>query len=145
MAGAIELLLPAIAPGRVDILCVAFGVNDTTAFRRHHQWLADLGELLRQLHARVQPACILLAGVPPLQQFPALPWPLRSVLGMKAASLDRGLARLAKAWPNCYHVPMAASLNRDGLMASDGYHPSAAGCTSWASWLAQAVPAQWKA
>jgi hypothetical protein len=62
------------------------------------------------------------------------------VLGLKAASLDRALARLATERLNTIHVPLPATLSHARYMAHDGYHPSAAGCCYWADKLVAAVP-----
>jgi lysophospholipase L1-like esterase len=134
-------LLPRIPASPVDIACVAFGVNDSTSFRRHAQWRTDILDTLDLLQQSARPRLILLAGVPPLATFPALPWPLRQVLGMKAASLDRALANIARDRPATIHVPFPASLSNPAYMASDGYHPSAAGCRYWAGILIGAIPA----
>jgi lysophospholipase L1-like esterase len=139
-AQALHTLGPTIADSPIDIVVVAFGVNDSTGFRRYAQWQSDVQNLLDLLQKRVQPRLTLLSGVPPLGAFPALPSPLREVLGLKAASLDRGLVRLAARRPATIHVPLPQNLSDPGLMARDGYHPSAAGCRLWAATLAAAVP-----
>ncbi len=133
-------LLPHIPASPVDIACIAFGVNDSTSFRRHAQWRADILAMLELLQQSARPRLILLSGVPPLATFPALPWPLRQVLGMKAASLDRALADIARARPATIHVPFPATLSDPAYMASDGYHPSAAGCRYWAGIMVEAIP-----
>ncbi|MDB5798824.1 MAG: hydrolase family protein [Paucimonas sp.] len=138
---AASLLLPRLQQSQVDIACIAFGVNDSTAFRRHTAWRSAVAGLLDQVESRLQPRHILLSGVPPLSAFPALPWPLRTVLGLKSASLDRALASLAQSRSRTSHVPLPRQLADPALMASDGYHPSAAGCALWGGLLAAACPA----
>lgn len=139
-AQALTLLLPSISPARVDVACIAFGVNDSTSFRSHSRWRADILALLDKLQQTSHPRVILLSGVPPMASFPALPWPLRRVLGMKAASLDRALASIAAQRPATIHVPFEPSLSKPENMARDGYHPSAAGCRYWAENLVKALP-----
>lgn len=139
-AQALTDLLPTIPDTSVDIACIAFGVNDSTSFRRQSRWRDDILTMIDTLQRRTQPRLILLAGVPPLATFPALPAPLRQVLGMKAASLDRGLAAIARQRPDTLHVPFPPGLNGPAYMARDGYHPSAAGCRYWADILIRALP-----
>lgn len=131
-------LLPLVPPQPVDLALVAFGVNDTTAFRRVDQWRRDVLALLDALQSRCNPRLILLSGVPPVGRFPALPQPLRAVMGMKAAALDRTLAALAQMRPATVYVPLQLDTRDPALMAHDGYHPSAAGCSAWAGLLAAA-------
>ncbi|WP_194715570.1 SGNH/GDSL hydrolase family protein [Noviherbaspirillum soli] len=130
-----QALLPLVPAQRIDVLLVAFGVNDSTAFRSSARWLGDLSLLLASLREKCDPAVVLLAGVPPLARFPALPQPLRWVLGLKAAQLDQAAAGMA----DVRHVPMQSHADLAGMMAIDNYHPSALGCAAWARELAQAV------
>jgi lysophospholipase L1-like esterase len=132
-------LLPLVPAGPVDLLLVAFGVNDSTSFHSSTRWQADLSLLLESLRQRCGPRLALLSGVPPMGRFPSLPQPLRWVLGLKAAALDRAAASLAAASPGMLHVPMRLDTSAPGLMASDNYHPSAAGCAAWRRELAQAA------
>jgi lysophospholipase L1-like esterase len=125
----------------VDVLLVAFGVNDAVAFRPVGAWQRDVLALLGQLRERCRPQTVLLSGVPPMQEFPALPYPLRWVMGLKAAALDRGLQALARRDRTLRHVPLVLNTRNDAsLAAEDGYHPSAKGCRAWAVLLAQACP-----
>lgn len=135
---AMQHLLPLVPAQPVDLALVAFGVNDTTAFRRVDRWRRDVVALLDALHTRCSPRLILLSGVPPVGRFPALPQPLRAVMGMKAAALDRALAALAQSRTATVYVPLQLNTRDPALMAHDGYHPSAAGCSAWAGLLAAA-------
>jgi lysophospholipase L1-like esterase len=135
---AIEQVLPMIPQQPVDIALVAFGVNDTTAFHSVARWRADLHDLLAALELRCAPRLVLLSGVPLLAHFPALPQPLRWVMGLKAQALDATARELATALPHTRYVPLALDPTDPGMMARDGYHPSAQGCTAWAQLLASA-------
>ncbi|HYD78893.1 MAG TPA: SGNH/GDSL hydrolase family protein [Paucimonas sp.] len=134
---AIEQVLPEVPPQSVDIALVAFGVNDTTAFHSVARWRNDLRALLRALDERCQPRAILLSGVPPVGAFPALPQPLRWVMGMKARALDRAARELARDMPRTHYVALALDTSDRDMMASDGYHPSHKGCAAWAALLAE--------
>ncbi|HVL77499.1 MAG TPA: SGNH/GDSL hydrolase family protein [Noviherbaspirillum sp.] len=134
-------LLPHVAAQPQDLVLVAFGVNDTTAFRSAGQWRQDVRDLLDALEARCAPRLMLVSGVPPMGRFPALPQPLRAVMGLKSASLDRVLRALVRTRANTLHVPLPSGLDGPGLMAHDGYHSSAAGCSAWAAVLADSCAA----
>lgn len=137
---AFDTVLPNIPEQRIDIALVAFGVNDTTAFRSVTAWRADLRTLLHALDVRCAPRMILLSGVPPLAHFPALPQPLRWVMGLKAQVLDVAAREVAAGLPRTCYVPLMLDAADRTMMASDGYHPSAKGCQAWGKLLADACP-----
>lgn len=134
----LERLMLRVPEQPVDIVLVAFGVNDTTAFHSVSRWRADLQALLQALEARCRPGLVLLSGVPPIAEFPALPQPLRWVMGLKAQALDRAAHALAARLPHTHHVPFALMPRDHGMRAADGYHPSGTGCAAWAELLAGA-------
>ncbi|SNS12655.1 Lysophospholipase L1 [Noviherbaspirillum humi] len=133
-------LLPALPACHADIVLIGFGVNDTTSFLSPNRWRDKLTQLLDMVNRRLQPSGILLSGVPPVGRFPALPMPLRTVLGLKAATLDNEARLVARRYANVSHVPLPPSILQPHLMASDGFHPSAAGCATWAMRLAASCP-----
>lgn len=135
---AMQRIVPHIPVSPVDLVMVSFGVNDTTAFRQAGTWRRELMQLLQALELRCTPRLIILSGVPPLARFPALPEPLRWVMGMKAGALDRVAREVASVMPQVVHVPLTLDPRNSGLMATDGYHPSASGCAAWAQALAAA-------
>jgi lysophospholipase L1-like esterase len=138
---ALEQLLPGVPQEPVDIALVAFGVNDTTAFRPVSAWRHDLLKVLAALEARCAPRLVLVSGVPPVSLFPALPQPLRWVLGMKARALDVAVCELIPTLPGAAYVPLTLDPRDGGMMAEDGYHPSAIGCKAWAEVLADTCAA----
>lgn len=126
--------LPASHTDTVDIILLSFGVNDTTAFAPVARYRRQMAALLQQIQTRWPAAQILISGVPKLVEFPALPTPLRQVLGYKAASLDSAVADLVAGTSQLCHVAMPVMRDKR-CMASDGYHPSAMGAALWAEQL----------
>lgn len=135
---ALEVLVPCIPEEPVDVALIAFGINDTTAFRPLRRWREDYRALLQAVETRCRPRVILVSGIPPIGHFPALPQPLRWVMGLKAEALDHVVRDLAAAHPRARHVALLFDVTDPALMAEDGYHPSAKGCTAWARLLAAA-------
>ena len=135
---ALELVIPQVPMAPVDIALVAFGVNDTTAFRPVATWRNDLRSILAALDTRCQPQLVMLSGVPPVAHFPALPQPLRWVMGLKASALDQAARELAPELRRTHYVPLVLDTHDRSMMAADGYHPSARGCAAWAQLLAEA-------
>ena len=131
--------VPAQQAGETRILLIAFGVNDSTAFHSSCRYRRDLAALACALQQQLSPTLLLISGAPPLHLFPALPQPLRHVLGMKAAALSRVAQQLAAELPQAIYVPVRSDARERSLMAHDGYHPSAAGARVWAQQLAHAA------
>lgn len=123
-----------------DVVLIAFGVNDTTSFCPAKTYERELAALFNELqNTDIRADCIILAGVPPMHVFPALPQPLRLVLGMKARVLDQVKAKIAASLSHVRHVPFTGNFEDERLMAEDGYHPSALGVSIWAEELAKIV------
>ncbi|MGK3199639.1 SGNH/GDSL hydrolase family protein [Amycolatopsis sp. MEPSY49] len=129
-------LVPLLRPA--DLVVVALGVNDTIELRTAPAYRRDLLELVVELRRRLGPVDVLLAGVPPMSRFPALPRPLRDVLAARSTALDKAAVALAKL-PGVRHVPMDPALLDPAAFASDNFHPGPAGYARWARNLALPV------
>lgn len=136
-----ELLAPA-SHLLANLAVIALGVNDTLRLHSSSRWTADLRSLIESVRARCGPIPVVLAAVPPMGRFPALPQPLRGVLGMRAALLDRAAARLAAEMEAVHHVSLAlAAGSVDHFFCSDRFHPSPAGYARWGAELGRAAAA----
>lgn len=80
------------------------------------------------------PAPIFLAAVPPLGRFPALPQPLRAVLGLRAHLLDLAAADLAPRLEAVTHLPLTLAVTPHQFCA-DGFHPGLEGYRQWGALL----------
>jgi len=115
-------LLRADAPPAADIAIVLTGVNDVIDLVppqravQHRAALADW--LIDEGRARY----VLFAPLPPMNQFPLLPQPLRRVMGDDARRHDDAMARWAATRHNVFHTSIAIQL-APGAMADDGFHP----------------------
>ncbi|WP_034296236.1 SGNH/GDSL hydrolase family protein [Herbaspirillum sp. RV1423] len=139
--GEVLPLLQALPQHKKRIVLIAFGVNDSTSFHSSGRYRRDLATLIAAVQGQLAPELLIIAGVPPLHLFPALPQPLRHVLGMKACALSRVAQQLAASTPHAIYVPVRSDARDRSLMAHDGYHPSAAGVRIWAQQLVQAAAA----
>jgi lysophospholipase L1-like esterase len=129
-----EQLLPRIAPEPADLLVVAFGVNDAKAYRSPAAFADDLTELVTAARSRVGDAAVVVGGVAPLDCFPALPWPLRSVLGWRSAALQAAADRLTERLPRLV-VERTPALAPD-LFSCDGFHPNQHAHAIWGEKIA---------
>ncbi|MBU6187991.1 MAG: SGNH/GDSL hydrolase family protein [Betaproteobacteria bacterium] len=120
-----------------DVALVVVGVNDVTGATPIARWLADLD----RLHARLKGLGVrtaVFSGLPPMDRFIALPQPLRMWLGLQARRYDRALGQWSAARADTFHWVLPR-LDDPALLASDGFHPSAAGCALWARELVQTL------
>lgn len=131
-----------VAP--VDAAVVALGVNDLTRGVPLARWLDQQRSLVAMLTDRFGARRIYLSGVPPMGAFPALPRPLRTVLGARAARFDAALAALAPALPGATHLPFDAAVLAPAMMASDGFHPGPQVYALWARAVADAIRTDFK-
>ena len=124
---------------RYDAAVVLLGVNDVFRMTSIRTWLSNLRQLTSAL---TQHGCrtVLVSAVPPIGQFPALPQPLRSVLGLRATLLDQQLTRLASEIDEVTHCQVSFP-KQPACVATDGLHPSALGYRNWAEQLALEIPA----
>ncbi|NBH02044.1 SGNH/GDSL hydrolase family protein [Amycolatopsis sp. SID8362] len=129
-------LLPLVRPA--DLVVVALGVNDTIELRSAPAYRRDLLALVVELRRRLGPVRVVLAGVPPMSRFPALPRPLRDVLSARSTALDAAAAALARV-PGVTHLPMDPALLDPAAFASDRFHPGPAGYARWAQTLADHI------
>lgn len=122
-------LIPRMHDVDPGLIVVVLGVNDTTKLTSRRHWRRAVREIVHRCR-RVSQCPIVLTGVPPLHQFTALGWPLRSVLGARARLLDEDLRSVVGAEAGCWHFSTAVELAGNDL-ASDGFHPSENGYARW--------------
>lgn len=127
--------LPAIPAVKADWILVSVGVNDVTRLTTARAWRQQLTALLTALTIHSPQAQVLLAGVPPMQRFPALPMPLRQAFGWRAGRLDRVGQQVAADIESVRHLPTPVP-DDPAAFASDGYHPNALACGEWARVIA---------
>lgn len=130
-------LAPAVPTAHVYLL--SLGVNDVTHGVEPRRFAANLDGILRLLRRKAPDAMIIFGGLPPLNSFPALPWPLRSILAQKAEELQRTAVDVAARHLRtaCFHFPPV--MPRDQF-ASDGFHPAETACQRWAEGLLELWP-----
>ncbi|XRQ05228.1 SGNH/GDSL hydrolase family protein [Actinomadura welshii] len=125
--------------GGPDLVVVTVGINDLIRRRPLRRWTDDMAGLITALKDRYAHATLVVAGMPPVHRFPAIPQPLRLVLGARARTMDRIMRDTARA-NGAVHAPMDEAMARDRrLFATDGFHPSPAGYRAWAEDLARAA------
>jgi lysophospholipase L1-like esterase len=130
-------LLPTVPLQHAEIVLIALGVNDTIRRTPPAAWYGEMAALVDDVRVRLRPAQIILAGVPPMARFPALPSPLRQFLGARSVRLDGELARLAATTPAVRHCP--TPLPEPHHFASDRFHPGPEGYAAWGEVVARCL------
>lgn len=108
------------------VVVLSVGVNDLKALHSVGRWRAELTSVLDHLRAAAPKAQVVMLGLPPLEMFPALPRPLRDVLGARGRMLDAVARELATSSGAGYVTLDPSALEGANAFADDGFHPSAA-------------------
>ena len=114
-----------------DIAIIAIGVNDITSYKSPQSWLNEIEDLTNLLIDRSKIPKIIFAGLPPFDKFSIIPYPLRSILGFKARLFDNSLKKFCKTNQKLSYTGLD-QVSGEGLMAIDGFHPSAKFYKIWA-------------
>ncbi|MBS0657458.1 MAG: SGNH/GDSL hydrolase family protein [Verrucomicrobia bacterium] len=124
----------ALAP---DLAVLSLGVNDVTGGVSQAAFLRTYCGIVRTLLARGARR-IVVSSLPPVHRFPALPQPLRWVLGRRALAFGNALERFAASEPRCVFVRIS-ELRDPTLMATDGFHPGPSAYATWAEEIVRAL------
>jgi lysophospholipase L1-like esterase len=115
-------LLHSDPPPVADIAVVLTGVNDVINLVPVPRAVAHRAALAEWLLDHGRARAVLFAPLPPINQFPLLPQPLRLVMGQDARRHDEAMAQWAGGQRDVFHCPLTLQL-APGAMARDGFHP----------------------
>jgi lysophospholipase L1-like esterase len=119
---------------RAHVYIVSCGVNDATHKVPVEEFARNLAAILDELRARSPRAAILYGGLPPLETFPALPWPLKAVLAERVRQMRAAAAEVIGRHRRVFHFQFPPAMSPEHF-ASDGFHPHEQSCEQWASGL----------
>lgn len=122
-----------------DIVILAAGANDAMTGRLPVNWGRDLRSVLGGFIDPGRPREIVVAGVPPFRNFPALPVPLNEFLERRAGRLDAVSARICAELGVGFVGFAGDPPLGDDFFASDHFHPSVVGYGHWAAFLLDAL------
>ena len=115
----------------MDVIVLALGVNDVLRFQASTRWSRQSDAVNPDLRRRVGAAPVVLASVPPMGQFPALPQPLSGLWGCGRPPwisrrngvfqpwLASRTARRTSMLPGACFVPIGFILQSTGIAGGD--------------------------
>lgn len=121
-----------------DLVLISIGVNDVTGLCSSKTWQTNIITLCEKLGARWPAAVIVFAGLPPMDQFPLPPQPLRFCLGLRASYFDHLASRLIEAQAGMLHIPTLIDPTEHDFCA-DGFHPSEQAYAVWGEEMAEII------
>lgn len=125
-AGGVRLLCAELDLSQADVVLLSVGPNDSKNLHTLRRWRRELAALLDALLQSAPHADLVIVGAPPMDEFPALPEPLASVLGARAARVDAAAQGVLASRPRVHRVDFELPGDTD-MFAADGFHPSAMG------------------
>ena len=139
-----EALLERIALLRmpsIDVAVISIGVNDVTGFTSVSRWRRHIELIIQQLLNNHHCKLIVFTALPPMHKFPALPQPLRWILGQRALLLNQVMCSQATKYSQVkvLSVPLNPNESAHNVMAKDGFHPGEKGYQLWGKAVATLV------
>lgn len=127
-----------------DVVISALGVNDVTSQVPVDRWLQQQQKLIACLQGKFTARLVILSGLPPVGEFPALPWPLNAFLGACADQLDHCLTQMCEEHRGvCFHS--LRGYPDTATAATDGFHPGPDVYRHWAEYLVTTIGAHHQA
>lgn len=123
-----------------DAVLISLGVNDVTSGISLDTWRNQQLQLAEALRGKFRAQRILFTALPPMHHFPALPQPLRWVLGARAKKFNQTLSAFVATRSDCRLLHFDAPMQPD-FMATDGFHPSSVTYGLWAEQAARSITA----
>lgn len=140
-AAVLHRLVPATPPAQVYL--VSAGVNDAIKGVTPQKYGDNLAGIFKALRRKSPDATVIFGGLPPLECFPALPWPLRAVLAARARELHEVALDVAARDDRTFVFRFPPTMPADQF-ARDGFHPGEYACERWATGLLDLwPPAAW--
>lgn len=121
-----------------DVVITALGVNDVTSQVPLKTWIGQQQDLIQAIKKKYQPKQIIMTGLPPMRDFPALSWPLNAFLGSTADEFDAALLKLCNT-DTVVHFHSIRNYPATAQIASDGFHPGPSVYQIWAANLAAQI------
>jgi lysophospholipase L1-like esterase len=108
---------------------LGLGGNDVLKLSSPRKWRRDMIKLLGILKEKNPSAKIFITNAPAVRLSPALPQPIRFILGHLSALHDRNTKEFTRDMENVFYYHQPTEVIEDFF--SDGLHPSEKGYDIW--------------
>ncbi|WP_316013118.1 SGNH/GDSL hydrolase family protein [Roseobacter sp. HKCCA0434] len=132
--------LEAMAPAQFDVVVLSVGTNDITHSVPLPLWRARYRRLRALLRTKFGARLIYVSGMPPMEDLPILPHPLRWTVARIARRFDSALQADLATEPDTRYVQL--EIEAPEMLAEDGFHPGAPIYTAWADRIAGMISAE---
>jgi hypothetical protein len=116
----------------------SLGVNDVIAMTTRDDWRSRQAALWELLREKFGVTTLIVSGLPPMHEFPALPQPLRWHIGSRATEFNTDLEAEVAADGRVHFVDLRHDADIS-LAASDGFHPGPGVYALWGEQVAGIV------
>lgn len=142
-------LVPLIPTNKINLIIIGLGANDTFEGHFPNKWKRDITDLINSIRQQ-QPECpVLIAHLPPVNQFPVLPSLLQWFLGNFIDHYHIVNQQIAKELLNVFYIDqridfrawfdkMPAGCKPEDLFC-DGVHPGELAHQIWGNEIAEFV------
>ena len=124
----------------VDVVVVVLGANDCFQMTSSRKFKARMKQLVVELKDACGPHTrVVLLGVPNIESFPGLPYPLNAFLGLRSRYMDTFMRQAAEETGSGYidtFIPDGRT-----ILCFDGFHPGELGYAAWGRFLADELMA----
>ncbi len=121
-----------------DVVVTALGVNDITTQVSIKNWIAQQYTLIKTIKQQFSPHLIIVSGLPPVRDFPALPWPLSAYMGDCADAFNGAITELCQQLDGVVFQSLRGYPD-EAKAAIDGFHPGPRVYALWAEYLSNKI------
>jgi len=120
-----------------DMVLISLGVNDITSFISQKKWRINCQKLINILLEKFSVKRIIWSDLPKMGKLPALPQPLRWVVGQRRNQFRLTLSEIINSQEKVELLEFPSifenwEIQIDEWIAQDGYHPNAKLYSLWA-------------
>jgi len=125
----IRELVPKIPSAGYDYIMLALCGNEVLKLRSPRAFRRDMRRLIAILREKNPSATFFITNAPAVRLSPALPFPIKFILGHLSALHDANAREFTAAMQSVFYFHQPSSVPEDFF--ADGIHPSEKGYTAW--------------
>lgn len=125
----IRELVPKIPDVKFDYIMLGLGGNDVLKLSSPRKWRRDMTRLIGILKAKNPTAKIFITNAPAVRLSPALPQPIKFILGHLSAMHDKNTKEFTGEMENVFYFHQPTEVIENFF--ADGLHPSEIGYDVW--------------